>query len=79
MSIVDELAVSTNGGHEAASPAAEPPLLPPLIVSALMVTKPDLIAALRAYLPDLTDIEAIDGGERFLLTVAGPRTGEGSD
>lgn len=40
----------------------------PLAVSALMVTKADLIAALRVYVPQLSDIEAIDG-ERFLLSL----------
>lgn len=42
--------------------------LPPLAVSALMVTKADLIRALRVYVPHLADLEPIDG-ERFLLTV----------
>ena len=42
--------------------------LPPLAVSALMVTKADLIAALRVYVPHLADLEPIDG-ERFLLTI----------
>ena len=51
-----------------------PPTLPPLAVSALMVTKADLITALRAYLPHLSDIEAIDG-DRFLLSV-GPHPAE---
>ena len=45
-----------------------PGLLPPLAVSALMVTKADLVAALRVYVPHLTDVEPIDG-DRFLLTV----------
>jgi len=42
--------------------------LPALAVSALMVTKADLIAALRAYVPHLADIEALDD-DRFLLVV----------
>lgn len=55
------------------APAKQPtPLaLPPLTVSALMVTKADLIAALRIYLPHLSDIEMIDA-DRFLLSIAGP-------
>ena len=44
------------------------PTLPALAVSALMVTKADLIAALRAYVPHLADVEMLDG-ERFLLVV----------
>ncbi len=46
------------------------PQMPPLTVSALMVTKADLIAALRIYLPSISDLEAIDG-DRFLLSVSG--------
>ena len=42
--------------------------LPPLTVSALMVTKADLIRGLRVYLPQLADIEPLDG-DRFLLHV----------
>ncbi len=42
--------------------------LPPLAIRALMVTRADLVAALRIYVPHLADIEAIDG-ERFLLVV----------
>ena len=83
MSIVDDPPATTSAGQaappEAPSPVPEPAMLPPLVVSALMVTKADLIAALRVYLPHLTDVEAIDGGERFLLSVAGPQDGEGSD
>jgi hypothetical protein len=44
------------------------PALPPLAVSALMVTKADLIRALRVYVPHLADLEAIDG-DRFLLSL----------
>ena len=57
-----------SASQEAAAPAA-PVTLPPLAVSALMLTKADLIAALRVYLPHLTDVEVIDDGERFLLKV----------
>ena len=56
--------VATPG--QAAEPT--PGLLPPLAVSALMVTKADLVAALRVYVPHLTDVEPIDG-DRFLLTL----------
>ena len=53
---------------EASPPAAEPPRLPPLLVSALMVTRADLVTALRVYVPNLIDVELIDG-DRFLLNV----------
>ena len=72
MSSPDDVLATTDDGpsapHETASAAPTPPTLPPLAVSALMVTKADLITALRAYLPHLSDIEAIDG-DRFLLSV----------
>jgi hypothetical protein len=55
-------AVSVNGP----ATGADGIHLPPLAVSALMVTKADLLVALRVYLPQLTDIEAISG-DRFLL------------
>ena len=67
----DVLAVTDDGPsvpHEAATAVPQAPALPPLAVSALMVTKADLIVALRAYLPHLSDIEPIDG-DRFLLKV----------
>ncbi|MCC7371594.1 MAG: hypothetical protein IT306_24460 [Chloroflexi bacterium] len=54
------------------------PSLPPLAISALMVTKADLIAALRVYLPQLSDIELIDG-ERFLLSVGSHASENGAD
>jgi hypothetical protein len=60
----------------APAPAA-PFALPPLAVSALMVTRADLLVALRACLPHLSDIEAIDQ-DRFLLSV-GPHDGTPSE
>jgi hypothetical protein len=59
------------------SGSSAPLTLPPLTVSALMVTKADLIAALRVYLPHLSDIEMIDA-DRFLLSIAGPPAENGS-
>ena len=76
MSVAHDIVTVPAGDADGASsqPPAAP--LPPLTVSALMVTKADLIAALRVYLPQLSDIEAIDG-ERFLLSVgASPADGE---
>jgi hypothetical protein len=73
MSSYDDLAPATDNGQTALldpEPATAAPFsLPPLAVSALMVTKADLLVALRAYLPHLSDIEAIDG-DRFLLSVS---------
>ena len=81
MSIADDppamKADDPSASQEAAGATPGPPTLPPLTVSALMVTKADLIAALRVYLPHLSDIEAIDG-DRFLLSVGPhpPASGE---
>ena len=43
----------------------------------MLVTKRDLIAALRIYLPHLSDVEPIDG-DRFLLHIGAhePAPGE---
>ena len=77
MSSYDDLVPATHNGPtpllDPVPVPAAPFSLPPLAVSALMVTKADLLAALRAYLPHLSDIEAIDG-DRFLLVV-GPHDG----
>jgi hypothetical protein len=81
----DALAVAAGDGDVASSCGAlvstgqtEPaaPGLPPLAISALMVRKADLIVALRVYLPQISDIEAIDG-ERFLLSVSEPTAERG--
>lgn len=80
MSSPDDVLAMTNDGPSAPQEALTmPPSVPsllPLAVSALMVTKADLIAALRAYLPHLSDLEEIDQ-DRFLLHVGphapGPR------
>lgn len=41
----------------------------PLNVTALVVTKTDLIAALRIYVPQLADLAPLDA-DRYLLSVA---------
>lgn len=64
----DILTHEPQGFRAEAGGADTPPALPPLAVSALMVTKADLIAALRVYLPQISDIEALDG-DCFLLSV----------
>ena len=69
MSIADDVLTVSSDRDGAAPEQAAPLALPPLTVSALMVTKADLIAALRVYLPHLSDIEMIDA-DRFLLSVA---------
>ncbi len=45
------------------------PAVPPLLITGLVVTKADLLAALRLYVPQVTDITPLDG-ERFVLSVA---------
>ena len=45
------------------------PAISPLNVAGLVVTKVDLIAALRIYVPHLIDIALLDG-ERFVLSLA---------
>lgn len=74
--IVTEPSGEVNGAAPPSSVPSSPPL-PPLTISALMVTKADLIAALRIYLPAISDLEAIDG-DRFLLAVSGAGTEDGS-
>jgi hypothetical protein len=81
MSMTDDVLTFAEDGRHADLEQAEgarAPGLPPLAISALMVTKADLIAALRVYLPQLSDIQVIDG-ERFLLSVVEPTVEHGSD
>ena len=66
---LDDVLTTAENDLGAPMTAPQPPVLPPLAISALLVTKADLIVALRAYLPHLSDIEVLDGGERFLLQV----------
>jgi hypothetical protein len=68
--VVTETVAGPNGAVQGVGRPSSPRPLPPLAVSALMVTKADLIAALRIYLPTISDLEAIDG-DRFLLSVSG--------
>ena len=49
--------------------------LRPLAVTGLVVSTAALVAALRPYLPQLIDVEPLDGG-RFLLQLAGVDQGE---
>ena len=44
------------------------PAIPPLNVSGMVVTKADLVVALRLYVPQLAGIEEM-GGDRFILNV----------
>ena len=41
--------------------------LPPLGVAGLLVTRAQLIQALRIYLPSLAEVRALEGSEAFLL------------
>lgn len=54
---------------EATGPLPPLPPLPPLAVDGVVVGKAGLVAALRAYVPQLADIGAMDGGS-FLLSFA---------
>ena len=74
----DILTVTTIDPDGTLEQPASPLQLSPLTISALMVTKTDLIAALRVYLPNIADIEAIDA-DRFLLSVSGEADQNGSD
>jgi hypothetical protein len=56
----DEDIASANGFQPAVAPAG-------LRVSGFMVTKADLIAALRVYVPGLVDLAVTDDGETFCL------------
>ena len=68
MSNHDDVLTVTTVDQDDGLSAPTPLQLPPLAISALMVTKADLIAALRVYVPHLSDIEALDD-DRYLLTV----------
>jgi hypothetical protein len=52
-----------------------PPSIPPLGVSGLIVSKVDLIAALRTYVPQLVDIAPLDA-TRFELILTAPDQGQ---
>ncbi|MCL5075749.1 MAG: hypothetical protein M1136_08930 [Chloroflexi bacterium] len=52
------------------------PAISPLNVTGLVVTKADLVKALRIYVPQLFDITSLDDG-RFLLSLT-PLTPEGN-
>ncbi|GEM_PF-5383709 len=61
-------------GHALEQPMAATAIAP-LAVSGLLVTKAALLAVLVRYVPQVTDIEVLDDGERFLLLVAGAKDG----
>ena len=68
----------TNGQVAPESGAIETPDLAPLTplhVSALVVTKEDLIASLRIYVPQLIDIAPLDDG-RFMLSIGAAPAGD---
>jgi hypothetical protein len=60
-------------GAPASSVTGSPdrPAIPPLVITGLVVTKADLLAALRLYVPQVTDISPLDG-DRFLLGLRPP-------
>ncbi len=59
--------VPAPNGADATSPQPIP--LKPLAISGVCVTKAALIEALRIYVPTLIDVEVVEDGERFLLSV----------
>ena len=64
---------TTNGALPVATEeTAQPIPLKPLAIAGVCITKAALIEALRIYVPTLSDLEVIEDGERFLLTVAAP-------
>lgn len=61
----DRLAMPSSGTGDGGQ--ARP--LPPLAVSGLVVTKAALVRALRVYVPQLVDLEPLEGG-RYMLRLA---------
>ena len=64
-----EAATVDAAGAEAAE--GHPVHAPALLVSGFVVRKANLVAALRLYVPQLADIEPLDG-DRFFLSTEGP-------
>lgn len=58
----------------AAAPAAQSISLRPLRVSGIVITKAELVEALRAYVPALGDVQVTEDGQHFWLML-----GEGGD
>lgn len=52
--------------------APQPMLIPPLVVSGVLVTRAALVQSLRVYLPTLIDVQSIEGDDRFILVVQPP-------
>ncbi|MCL4459824.1 MAG: hypothetical protein M1136_01820 [Chloroflexi bacterium] len=51
------------------NPPLEPRPLPSLRISGVVLNKPQLIEALRLYIPNLSDFQVLDEGERFYLAL----------
>ena len=69
----DPAVTAGTNGQDQAQPVG-PVAVPPLAVSGLVVTKAALLAALSVYVPQITDIESLEGG-RFLLIVTDTNQG----
>jgi len=69
----DTLEHQSSNGTE---PPAPPVQLPPLNITGMVVAKADLIASLRIWVPQLTDIAPL-GDDRFILTVGPMQQMEG--
>jgi|GEM_PF-2356961 len=53
------------------------PAIAPLNVRGLVVSKADLVGALRLYVPQLTDLSVLDGDQFLLHLTAGGAKGNG--
>ena len=76
MAIPDTPSPSLAPANGAAAPPALAPALPPLALSGVVVAKADLVAALRLWVPGLTDLAPL-GDDQFLLRLGG-EAAEGS-
>jgi hypothetical protein len=62
-------------GHNGDLPESIP--LKPLVITGVVVTKSALIEALRPYIFGILDIESVEDGQRFVLTIGPGPEGEG--
>lgn len=52
--------------------------LKPLAISGILISREVLVEALRIYVPTLVDVEVVEDGDRFLLTLR-PERGVGRE
>jgi hypothetical protein len=46
--------------------------LKPLPIAGLLVSRETIVEALRVYCPDIVDVQAVETGEFFILTLGAP-------